>query len=164
MLYLWAGSLQFDALAAQFVVDGTEPLPLIAMGFVLVGFGFKVSAAPFHFAAPDAYAGASSPVAGILATASKAMGIIGLLRMLLIVASPEASEDGTVWLTLLGVLSIITMTWGNIAALGSKNPKRMLAYSSVAHAGYMLLQSLQSVRGTGMLPSQVMVVNQPLRC
>ena len=112
MLYLWAGSLQFDALAAQFVVDGTEPLPLIAMGFVLVGFGFKVSAAPFHFAAPDAYAGASSPVAGILATASKAMGIIGLLRMLLIVASPEASEDGTVWLTLLGVLSIITMTWG----------------------------------------------------
>ena len=86
MLYLWAGSLQFDALAAQFVVDGTEPLPLIAMGFVLVGFGFKVSAAPFHFAAPDAYAGASSPVAGILATASKAMGIIGLLRMLLIVA------------------------------------------------------------------------------
>ncbi len=138
MLYLWAGSLQFEVLASQFAIDGTEPLPLIAMGFVLVGFGFKVSAAPFHFAAPDAYAGASSPVAGILATASKAMGVIGLLRMLLIVASPEASEDGTVWLTLLGVLSIVTMTWGNIAALGSKNPKRMLAYSSVAHAGYML--------------------------
>ena len=138
MLYLWAGSLQFDDLASQFMIDGTEPLPLIAMGFVLVGFGFKVSAAPFHFAAPDAYAGASSPVAGILATASKAMGIIGLLRMLLIVASPESSEDGTVWLTLLGILSLVTMTWGNIAALGSTNPKRMLAYSSVAHAGYML--------------------------
>ena len=138
MLYLWAGSLQFDVLAAQFIINGTDPLPLIGIGFVLVGFGFKVSAAPFHFAAPDAYAGASSPVAGILATASKAMGIIGLIRMLLIVASPEASEDGTVWLTLLGTISIVTMTWGNIAALGSTNPKRMLAYSSVAHAGYML--------------------------
>ena len=138
MLYLWAGSLQFDVLAAQFVINGTDPLPLIGIGFVLVGFGFKVSAAPFHFAAPDAYAGASSPVAGILATASKAMGIIGLIRMLLIVASPEASEDGTVWLTLLGIISLVTMTWGNIAALGSTNPKRMLAYSSVAHAGYML--------------------------
>ena len=138
MLYLWAGSLQFDVLASQFVINGTDPLPLIGIGFVLVGFGFKVSAAPFHFAAPDAYAGASSPIAGILATASKAMGIIGLLRMLLIVAAPEASEDGTVWLTLLGILSLVTMTWGNIAALGSTNPKRMLAYSSVAHAGYML--------------------------
>ncbi len=138
MLYLWAGSLQFDVLAAQFAIDGVEALPLIAIGFVLVGFGFKVSAAPFHFAAPDAYSGASSPIAGILATASKAMGIIGLLRMLLIVASPEASEDGTVWLTLLGLIALVTMTWGNIAALGSTNPKRMLAYSSVAHAGYML--------------------------
>ena len=138
MLYLWAGSLQFDVLAAQFAINGTDSLPLIAIGFVLVGFGFKVSAAPFHFAAPDAYSGASSPIAGILATASKAMGIIGLLRMLLIVASPEASDDGTVWLVLLGVLSLVTMTWGNIAALGSTNPKRMLAYSSVAHAGYML--------------------------
>lgn len=138
MLYLWAGSLQFDVLASQFAINGTDSLPLIAIGFVLVGFGFKVSAAPFHFAAPDAYSGASSPIAGILATASKAMGIIGLLRMLLIVASPEASDDGTVWLVLLGVLSLVTMTWGNIAALGSTNPKRMLAYSSVAHAGYML--------------------------
>ena len=138
LLYLWAGSLQFDVLAAQFAINGTDSLPLIAIGFVLVGFGFKVSAAPFHFAAPDAYSGASSPIAGILATASKAMGIIGLLRMLLIVASPEASDDGTVWLVLLGVLSLVTMTWGNIAALGSTNPKRMLAYSSVAHAGYML--------------------------
>ena len=78
-----------DVLAAQFAINGTDSLPLIAIGFVLVGFGFKVSAAPFHFAAPDAYSGASSPIAGI-ATASKAMGIIGLLRMLLIVASPEA--------------------------------------------------------------------------
>jgi proton-translocating NADH-quinone oxidoreductase chain N len=138
MLYLWAGSLQLDVLASTFAQSGSEPLPLIAIGFVLVGFGFKVSAAPFHFAAPDAYSGSSSPVAGVLATASKAMGIVGILRMLLIVAAPESSTDGTVWLVCLGLLSVITMTWGNLAALGSTNPKRMLAYSSVAHAGYML--------------------------
>ena len=77
-------SVAFDAAMAP---QGFPALPLIALGFILVGFGFKVSAAPFHFAAPDAYAGASSPVAGILATASKAMGIIGLTRMLLIVAT-----------------------------------------------------------------------------
>lgn len=138
MLYLWAGSLQFSVLATHFAQSGTTALPLIGIGFVLVGFGFKVSAAPFHFAAPDAYAGASSPVAGVLATASKAMGMIGLIRMLLIVAAPESSDGSAVWLLCLGALAAITMTWGNIAALGSDNPKRMLAYSSVAHAGYML--------------------------
>jgi NADH-quinone oxidoreductase subunit N len=77
-------------------------------------------------------------VAGVLATASKAMGVLGLLRILLVVASPEATEGAAVWLVALGVLSVVTMTWGNLAALGSTNPKRMLAYSSVAHAGYML--------------------------
>jgi NADH-quinone oxidoreductase subunit N len=138
MLYLWSGSLQFDALAVAFAETGTEPLPLIGIGFVLVGFGFKVSAAPFHFAAPDAYAGASSPVAGVLATASKAMGMVGLIRMLLIVAAPESSDGSAVWLVAIGALAALTMTWGNLAALGSTNPKRMLAYSSVAHAGYML--------------------------
>ena len=142
MLYLWAGSLQLGELSVAFAAamspQGSPALPLIGLGFVLVGFGFKVSAAPFHFAAPDAYAGANSPVAGILATASKAMGIVGLIRMLLIVASPESSDGSAIWLVALGILSVVTMTWGNIAALGSDNPKRMLAYSSVAHAGYML--------------------------
>ena len=138
LLYLWSGSLQFSALSEAFAQQGLEPLPLIALGMLLVGFGFKVSAAPFHFAAPDAYAGAAAPVAGVLATASKAMGVLGLLRLLLAIASPEATDGAAVWLVALGVLSAVTMTWGNLAALGSTNPKRMLAYSSVAHAGYML--------------------------
>jgi NADH-quinone oxidoreductase subunit N len=138
LLYLWSGSLQFEALGTAFNNNGMEALPLVALGMLLVGFGFKVSAAPFHFAAPDAYAGATAPVAGILATASKAMGVLGLLRLLLVVASPEATEGSAVWLVALGVLSVVTMTWGNLAALGSTNPKRMLAYSSVAHAGYMM--------------------------
>jgi proton-translocating NADH-quinone oxidoreductase chain N len=138
LLYLWSGSLQFSALEAAFALNGMESLPLMALGMLLVGFGFKVSAAPFHFAAPDAYAGATAPVAGVLATASKAMGVLGLLRVLLVVASPEATDGAAVWLVALGVLSVVTMTWGNLAALGSTNPKRMLAYSSVAHAGYMM--------------------------
>ena len=139
MLYLWAGSLQFDVLAAKWAADGATSLSMMALGFVLVGFAFKISAVPFHFAAPDAYSGANSPVAGVLATASKAMGMLGLMRVLLIITIPDSTADGSaVWIGLLGVLAAVTMTWGNIAALGSENPKRMLAYSSVAHAGYML--------------------------
>ncbi|MBT4065886.1 MAG: NADH-quinone oxidoreductase subunit N [Euryarchaeota archaeon] len=136
LLYLEYGSLQLDVLASDW--DGSI-LATIGLGLVLVGFGFKVSAAPFHFAAPDAYAGANSPVAGILATASKAMGMIGLVRVLLVVALPDVDSDGSaIWLYTLATLSVVTMTWGNLAALGSTNPKRMLAYSSVAHAGYMM--------------------------
>ena len=140
MLYLWAGYLQFDVLAAKWATDGASSLSMMALGFVLVGFAFKISAAPFHFAAPDAYSGANSPVAGVLATASKAMGMLGLMRVLLLITVPDAAaeDESAVWIGLLGVMAAVTMTWGNIAALGSENPKRMLAYSSVAHAGYML--------------------------
>ena len=142
LLYLEFGTLQLDLLSVYWS-EGSI-LGTIALGLVLVGFGFKVSAAPFHFAAPDAYAGANSAVAGVLATASKAMGMIGLIRILLVIALPDAQPDGTIdevsatWIYALATMSIVTMTWGNIAALGSTNPKRMLAYSSVAHAGYMM--------------------------
>lgn len=137
LLYLEFGSLQLATLSENW--ENGSILGTIALGLVLVGFGFKVSAAPFHFAAPDAYAGANSPVAGVLATASKAMGMIGLVRVLLVVALPGSETDeSAIWLYTLATLSVVTMTWGNLAALGSKNPKRMLAYSSVAHAGYMM--------------------------
>lgn len=137
LLYLEFGSLQLSTLSANWA-DGSI-LATIALGLVLVGFGFKVSAAPFHFAAPDAYSGANSPIAGVLATASKAMGMIGLIRILLVIALPDTGTDGSaIWIYTLATLSVVTMTWGNIAALGSTNPKRMLAYSSVAHAGYMM--------------------------
>ena len=138
LLYLWSGTLQIDLLAEAWAGIGQEKLPFVALGLILVGFGFKISAVPFHFAAPDAYSGASSPIAGLLATASKTMGMIGLFRVLLVITLPQGTDEGIIWLIVLGVLAAVTMTWGNIAALGSKNPKRMLAYSSVAHAGYML--------------------------
>ena len=137
LVYLWSGDLDFDALAAAWAaMDGLDPFAAIGVGLMLVAFGFKVSAAPFHLAAPDAYAGASSPVAGLLATASKAMGFVALFRVLIEVTMPEEGE--ALWFCLLALIAIVTMTWGNLAALTSENPKRMLAYSSVAHAGYML--------------------------
>ena len=137
LLYLWSGDLSLDALAIKWAEsESVDPLAGIAVGLMLVAFGFKVGAAPFHLAAPDAYSGASSPVAGLLATASKAMGFVALMRILVSVTMPIEGE--AFWYTAIAVIAVVTMTWGNLAALTSSNPKRMLAYSSVSHAGYML--------------------------
>ena len=137
LLYLWSGDLSLDALAIKWSEsESVDPLAGIAVGLMLVAFGFKVGAAPFHLAAPDAYSGASSPVAGLLATASKAMGFVALMRILVSVTMPIEGE--AFWYTAIAVIAVVTMTLGNLAALTSSNPKRMLAYSSVSHAGYML--------------------------
>ena len=137
LLYLWNGNLDMTDLATSWdAMEGMDPLATIGVGLMLVAFGFKVGAAPFHLAVPDAYAGASSPVAGVLATASKAMGFVALIRLLLVVTMP--SEGQAFWFLALSIIAVVTMTWGNLAALTSDNPKRVLAYSSVAHAGYML--------------------------
>ena len=137
LLYLWSGDLSLDALAIKWSEsESVDPLAGIAVGLMLVAFGFKVGAAPFHLAAPDAYSGASSPVAGLLATASKAMGFVALMRILVSVTMPIQGE--AFWYTAIAIIAVVTMTWGNLAALTSSNPKRILAYSSVSHAGYML--------------------------
>ena len=138
MLYIWNGNLSMtgiDSLASNWAENGTDGLAVIGLALMLVAFGFKVSAVPFHFATPDAYDGASAPIAGVLSTASKAMGFVALMRVLVGITLGEGEND---WYVLIGVVAAVTMTWGNIAALGSRNPKRMLAYSSVAHAGYIL--------------------------
>ena len=138
LLYLWSGSLQLTVLeTAWSSMTSPEALPLFGISLLLVGFGFKISAVPFHFVAPDAYAGTSSPIAALLATASKTLGFIGLMRILMIITLPDLGSTA-VWMVAFGMLSVVTMTWGNLAALSSQNPKRMLAYSSVAHAGYMM--------------------------
>jgi len=137
LLYLWNGNLDMADLEASWdAMETMDPFASIGAGLMLVAFAFKVGAAPFHLAVPDAYAGASSPVAGVLATASKAMGFVALMRLLLIVTMPVAGE--AFWFAVLAIIAVVTMTWGNLAALTSDNPKRILAYSSVAHAGYML--------------------------
>jgi len=112
---------------------GGRGVVLIALVMVMVGFGFKTAMAPFHQWAPDVYDGAPLPVMAWLSVASKAAGMAVLVRVLFTVFSPEA------WVFPLAVLAALTMTVGNLAALPQTNIKRMLAYSSVAHAGYTLM-------------------------
>ena len=111
---------------------------ILAVGItflVLAGLSFKVSLFPFHFWAPDVYEGAPTPVAGFLSTASKAAGFAVILRLFTAVF-PVISAD---WSMILAVLATLTMTVGNLIALTQKNVKRLLAYSSIAHAGYAMI-------------------------
>ncbi len=117
------------------LTQGKDTLGLAAILFITVGFAFKVSAVPFQFWAPDTYEGAPVPVAAFLATASKAAGFAGLLQ-LMFVAFPAQFEF---WTPIFAVLSILTMTIGNFVALQQTQAVRLLAYSSIAQAGYMLL-------------------------
>jgi len=147
LLYLWNGDLSVSGLSQSWEsMETLDPIAATGVGMMLVAFGFKVGAAPFHLAIPDAYSGTSSMVAGVLATASKAMGFVALLRLLVTIAMP--SSGPAFWFGALAVISVVTMTWGNLAALSSENPKRVFAYSSVAHAGYML--AAVSAIGSGM--------------
>lgn len=137
LLYGFGGTTDIYALA-QAAVAGEIPIMLAigALALVLVGFGFKVSIVPFHFWAPDVYEGAPTPVAGFLSTASKAAGFAVLMRVLLAAFPGEAVPY---WVAILAVLSTASMTLGNALALAQKNIKRLLAYSSIAHAGYALI-------------------------
>ncbi len=107
---------------------------IVSIALILVGFGFKVSAVPLHFWAPDVYEGAPTPVAGFLSTASKAAGFAVLMRVMMS-AFPEYAPN---WTLLIAVLAAASMIVGNVLAMVQKNIKRLLAYSSIAQAGYML--------------------------
>jgi NADH-quinone oxidoreductase subunit N len=112
-----------------------EPLVLASMMFVIVGFGFKISAVPFHFWAPDTYEGSPIPVTAFLSVASKAAGFAGLLQVCFVAFEPLAD----VWAPVLGIIAVLTMTLGNLTALQQRNIVRLLGYSSIAHAGYMIV-------------------------
>jgi NADH-quinone oxidoreductase subunit N len=137
LLYGFTGQTNIHSISLSFYHD---QLPLVAIigSFLLifVGFGFKISAFPFHFWAPDVYEGAPTPIAGFLSTASKAAGFVVLLRVLITVFTPSATPQ---WNNILAVVAVLTMTIGNIIALAQKNIKRLLAFSSIAHAGYILI-------------------------
>jgi NADH-quinone oxidoreductase subunit N len=111
-----------------------SPMLLIGLGLLLVGFGFKVAAVPFHMWAPDVYDGAPTPVTGYMATAVKAAAFAALVRVLGTAFSGVALWHQVVW-----GLAVTTMVVGNLIALAQRTLKRMLAYSSIAHAGYLLV-------------------------
>ncbi|MEW4487674.1 NADH-quinone oxidoreductase subunit N [Thalassoglobus sp. JC818] len=125
-----------------FTMSNTTALTLVlGMMMVLIGLAFKLSLVPFHFWCPDAFEGASAEVCGFLSVASKAAALALLVRFVLAFqgADESLSQLGILFGVALGTISIITMTFGNLAAYSQTNVKRLLAYSTIAHAGYMVM-------------------------
>jgi NADH-quinone oxidoreductase subunit N len=113
----------------------TNQMLLVGMLLMAVGFSFKIAAAPFHMWTPDVYEGAPTPMTAFMSVGPKAAGFAAFLRVF-VIALPAYKPE---WTVLLWVLAVLTMTIGNITALYQQNIKRMLAYSSIAHAGYVLV-------------------------
>ncbi len=129
------GTTAIPAIAGLLTTSQTPLLATIGMAMVLIGLGFKVSAVPFQVWTPDVYEGAPSPVVGLMSTAPKAAAFAVLLRILY-VALPALHSH---WQPLIWWMAALSMTFGNLGALRQQNVKRMLAYSSIAHAGYLLV-------------------------
>jgi NADH-quinone oxidoreductase subunit N len=140
LAYGVTGATDFATIAAGLeagttTAQGQLPLLRIAVAFIVGGLAFKIAAVPFHAWAPDAYQGASTPVAGFLAAGSKAAGLAALGRVCMVAFASEQR----VWSEIMIVLAVLSMATGSLLALAQTNMKRMLAYSSVAHGGYALL-------------------------
>lgn len=134
-IYGLTGEVTFAGIAEATSDMGDNPALIMAVLFVIVGFGFKVTAVPFHFWAPDTYEGSPIPVTAYLSVNSKAAGFVGML-LLLYLALPEMSH---VWAPALWLLAAFSMTVGNLSALRQSNIVRLLAYSSIAQAGFMMV-------------------------
>lgn len=134
LLFGLTGALRLPEIAAN--LEHAAPIgAAVSLGLVLVGFGYKVTLAPFHMWAPDAYQGAASPIAGYISVIPKAAGLAVLTRFLL-VALPQGYDAVP---QILAVLAAVTMTVGNVFALRQTSVKRLLAYSSIAQGGYLLV-------------------------
>jgi len=133
LLYGATGSTSFDGIRGAF--DQSNPVAAIGLGLVIVGFAFKIASVPFHQWAPDVYEGAPSAVTAFMSVAVKTAAFIGLMRLTAAAIGPQAeSLTDVFW-----VIAALTMVVGNLMAVIQENVKRMLAYSSIAHAGYLLV-------------------------
>ena len=145
ILYGFSGQTSIYALAEVLpAASGEAVLPVLAaLTLVVVGFGFKIGAAPFHFWTPDMYEGAPTPVTAFVSVASKAASFALLVRFLIAVFPQSLVVGGheiqAFWVSLAALMAVISMTLGNVLALSQRNIKRLLAYSSIAQAGYALI-------------------------
>src|SRR5271157_3248538 len=150
LLYGLTGTTQFESIREVLASTGPAARGIsgnltgaTALLLMLVGFGFKIAAVPFHQWAPDAYEGAPAPVTALIATGSKLASFVALMKVFLHALQPWSHPSnefmGPGWLLVIAIVSAVTMTYGNFAALAQRNFKRMLAYSSIANAGYMLV-------------------------
>ena len=135
LMYGLSGTTNLRVMATAFAGQQKDPRLVLAVILVVAGVGFKIAAVPFHMWAPDVYEGAPTPITAFLSVGSKAASFAMLLRIF-VEGLPSMSAD---WRLLFEVLAIVTMTVGNVAAVTQTNIKRMLAYSSIAHAGYLLI-------------------------
>ncbi len=151
-LYGLAKTTNLAGIAAYVKEAGDTGLIAMSVVFIIVGFAFKVSAVPFHTWAPDTYEGAPTPVTAFLSVASKAAGFVGLIQIVL-VGFPAAKN---IWQPFFWVLAALTMTLGNLMALRQDNIVRMLAYSSVAQGGFILMPlAVASTSGTKAIEATV---------
>ncbi len=142
LIFGLTGATNFHEISTAIAaLDGTAHVALlVSVVLVLAGFGYKISAVPFHFWTPDVYEGAPTPITAFLSVAPKAAGFAVLIRFFNDIFTAMPLTDGWYgWQTILAVLAAATMTLGNLVALQQTNVKRMLAYSTIAHAGYMLM-------------------------
>ncbi|MGD9029903.1 MAG: NADH-quinone oxidoreductase subunit N [Anaerolineae bacterium] len=149
--YGLTGSVDLDDVARSLMETGgsVRPIVLPALILTIAGFSFKIAAVPFHQWAPDAYEGAPTPVTAFLSVGPKIAGFAVILRVLLTALPLHMGDLATDWRTLLMAISVVTMTVGNLTALWQESIKRMLAYSSIAQAGYILIGVVAaSPRGT----------------
>ena len=135
LIYGGAGTTSVPAIAEAITAENKSPLLLAGMFLLVVGFGFKVAIVPFHQWAPDVYEGAPTTIAAFISAGPKAAGFAAFLRIFM-EALPNLQVE---WGSVLIVLAMLTMTVGNVIAIAQTNIKRMLAYSSIAHAGYVLI-------------------------
>src|SRR6266516_2215210 len=135
LMYGLSGTTNLRVMASLFTGQEKDPRLVLAVILVVAGVGFKIAAVPFHMWAPDVYEGAPTPITAFLSVGSKAASFAMLIRIF-VEGLPAMNAD---WRLLFEVLAIVTMTVGNVAAVTQSNVKRMLAYSSIAHAGYLLI-------------------------
>ncbi|MFB6192437.1 MAG: NADH-quinone oxidoreductase subunit N [Haloarculaceae archaeon] len=150
LIYAVTGGLMLDAVA-EGVASGAGTLPgVLGLGVLMVagGFAFKTASVPFHFWAPEAYEGAPAPISAFLSSASKAAGFAVLFRVFVVAFPIEGVLPAIDWVLAFQVLAVVTMTVGNFAAATQETVKRMLAYSSVGQAGYVLI-GLAALTGVG---------------